>query len=199
MINDVIIIDDVIGTPYQNELERVFLGEMQIPWYLLNDVSLPTHTKEKNAGFVHTVFEETRGGITSNYYNLVLPLVLESIKHIPEFKYQGVYRGRSFLQLPATTTTPNNVHTDISEDQLVVLSYVNDSNGDTIIYNETDKQIPMLPGIDRNDLTEKMRVTPKKGRVVMFNGHHYHCSSSPSIDKRCIINFDLYGEINATR
>jgi hypothetical protein len=38
---------------------------------------------------------------------------------------------------------------------------------------------------------EHKRVTPKRGRAVLFDGSRYHCSSQPTIGYRTIINFDL--------
>jgi hypothetical protein len=35
------------------------------------------------------------------------------------------------------------------------------------------------------------RVSPKKGRVVLFNGNRYHSSSGPTKDVRVIINFNV--------
>ena len=197
MINDVIVIDDVISKAYQKKLHDVFLGEMEINWYLLNDISLPSKgVKKATPGLVHPMYEDSRGGISSPYYNLVLPMILEACEKI-NFTYFNTFRGRSFLQFPIGLG-PNNPHTDMDQDHLVVLYYINDTDGDTIIFEETDKELPRIPGLSIQDLTEKTRVTPKQGRVVLFNGHHYHCSSNPTSDKRCILNFDVYGVINDT-
>ena len=69
----------------------------------------------------------------------------------------------------------------------VILYYVNDSDGDTVIYKEryigTDKP---------QTLTELKRIEPKRGRVVVFDGLHYHSSSNPRKNSyRCVINFDI--------
>ena len=63
-----------------------------------------------------------------------------------------------------------------------MLYYVCDSDGDTIIYNEREKS---------ESYTIKKRVTPKQGRVVLFDGGFYHTAEQPNKDKRCIINYDL--------
>ena len=66
---------------------------------------------------------------------------------------------------------------------------MNDCDGDTIIFNETNKDI--LYGSSNAVVTEHKRVKPKKGRLVMFDGARYHCSSQPTENYRCIINFVL--------
>jgi len=70
---------------------------------------------------------------------------------------------------------------------LVVLYYVNDSDGDTIIYD----QIGQPNNIDKSALKIKQKISPKKGRCVLFNGKWLHNSSSPQNSPRCILNFDV--------
>jgi hypothetical protein len=41
------------------------------------------------------------------------------------------------------------------------------------------------------DLQEKQRVTPKAGRVVLFDGFYWHTSCQPVHNVRCIINYNL--------
>jgi hypothetical protein len=37
------------------------------------------------------------------------------------------------------------------------------------------------------------RITPKKGRIVFFEGSMYHCSSRPATKTRAILNFNFQG------
>ena len=56
--------------------------------------------------------------------------------------------------------------------------YVNDSDGDTVIFNETNKDYSEDFGVMKeNKFTVKQRITPEKGKVVVFPGHYYHASS----------------------
>jgi hypothetical protein len=77
-------------------------------------------------------------------------------------------------------------HVDsVGENFKSLLFYVNDSDGDTIIYNETyddmEKEIP---------LTEKARFTPKAGSAILFNSNLWHVAELPVVnDRRCVINF----------
>jgi hypothetical protein len=74
----------------------------------------------------------------------------------------------------------------------VCLYYVNDSDGDTFIFDKTSDDIKGRRDIfERTKFNVLKRVTPKKGRVVLFNGNRYHSSSGPTKDVRCIINFDI--------
>ena len=44
-----------------------------------------------------------------------------------------------------------------------------------------------------NDIAPKEieRVTPKKGRLVLFDGHHLHAGGYPTNTPRCIVNYNL--------
>ena len=58
---------------------------------------------------------------------------------------------------------------------------MNDSDGDTILFKDDKK-------------TEIKRITPKKGRIVFFDGLIPHCSSPPTKNHRAIVNINFIGE-----
>jgi len=72
---------------------------------------------------------------------------------------------------------------------LVFLYYVCDSDGDTIIYNYRSKDENDIPYFE--DIKELKRVTPKQGRVVVFDGLHWHTAEQPKNNVRCIININI--------
>ena len=72
---------------------------------------------------------------------------------------------------------------------LVVLYYVNDSEAQTIIYEDKFDTVENRPKI--SELKIKQKVTPKQGRVVMFNGLHWHTAEQPEENVRCIINYNV--------
>lgn len=192
MIKDIVVIDDLVNEIYQVEIEQALLAEMGPAWFLLDDVAYPGQAvKHRQPGIVHPMFEENKG-IMSPLYHLAVPLVYEAVTRI-NFKFKNIIRGRSFIQFPTPASNVNHAHIDTNESHLVVLYYVNDADGETVIYNQTADDIPNLPGFDTQQLSVKQRVSPKRGRVVMFNGRHYHSSSTPTTNKRCVINFDISG------
>ena len=40
-------------------------------------------------------------------------------------------------------------------------------------------------------LNIQKKITPKQGRVVLFDGLLYHTAEQPNEDIRCIVNYDL--------
>jgi hypothetical protein len=83
----------------------------------------------------------------------------------------------------------NGVHVDLPIRHVACVYYCDDSEGDTVIYEQTFGSV--VPGSVGNELSEHRRVSPKKNRIVAFDGSRYHCSSQPSRSPRCIVNFDL--------
>ena len=66
--------------------------------------------------------------------------------------------------------------------------YVNDSDGDTLIFNEEEKDIDEK---GNNNLTILERISPKKGRLVLFNGKKIHAGAHPvKCNNRIVINFN---------
>ena len=92
----------------------------------------------------------------------------------------NLYRARTFLQFPTISPKVHPPHKDMTIPHWVCLYYVNDSDGDTIFYD--------------NNKNEIKRVSPKKGRMAFFDGSILHSGSTPQNTHRAIINFDFIGE-----
>lgn len=79
----------------------------------------------------------------------------------------------------------NMAHTDFKEPRKVLLYYVNDSDGDTVLFDQFADQ-------EFSNLTVSQRITPKQGRGVLFDANRYHASSNPAISPfRYAINFNF--------
>jgi len=114
--------------------------------------------------------------------NIINNLVKEFCDNIQEnFNDIVIYRAKSNLLLQNNQITPNPPHIDLVDiKHKVLLYYVNDSDGDTIIYE------------DKSAETVVDRISPKQGRILFFDGNCYHSSSSPTVNnKRIVINIDL--------
>lgn len=86
-----------------------------------------------------------------------------------------------------TKNNYNLAHTDGIEDLLTVIYYLNDSDGDTFVFNEFhDPEKPV------EKLTLKGRVTPKMGNALVIPAKQFHASSNPiNTPSRFVINFLL--------
>ena len=73
-----------------------------------------------------------------------------------------------------------------------VIYYMDDSDGDTVIYNErTLNDYDYNKYLKEDNFTEKVRVTPKKGRAVAFKGDLFHASTTPSKTWRPVVNINI--------
>ena len=123
------------------------------------------------------------GTIDSVFHYLFVSLIDKVCNEIGK-QDVTVIKGRSFLQLPINFKgeRKDSPHVDIEDDHFVMLYYVCDSDGDTIIFNEKEKS---------EKYTIQKRVTPKQGRVVLFDGAFYHTAEQPIDNIRCVVNYDL--------
>ena len=189
MIDKIYVFDDIISKDYQNKIKSILVGETRyndddFPWYYIDDItSAGDYENQKRGAFGHDYvhYEE---GIESDFHFLFIDLIKNSCSKL-NLKEVDVLQGRSFLQLPTNIKKEDvdTPHTDMSVQHFVMLYYVCDSDGDTIIYNEKV--------ISEKGLTVQKKVTPKQGRVVLFNGAYYHTAQQPNHNLRCIVNYDL--------
>ena len=189
MNDEVFVFDDIINLSYQLQIEDILLGERlfnndDFPWYFIPDITYNDGlANQGRCGFAH-YFADEDDGIISEFHPLFLKLIYNSCKKI-NLKEVDVIQARSFLQLPSNISYEevDDPHIDlIDTDHFVMLYYVCDSDGDTIIYNEREKS---------ESYTIKKKVRPKRGRVVLFDGRLYHTAEQPNNHKRCIVNYDL--------
>lgn len=108
------------------------------------------------------------------------------IKH--SITYKEVSRIRSNTTFLCNEKRPSIPHIDSINQHMVLLYYVNDSDGDTVFYEtpyDEDNYDRMIAG---------KSVSPKAGRAVMFDGSVYHSSHYPNFhDLRSVININIIG------
>ena len=110
-----------------------------------------------------------------------LDKALENIGLIPV----EVIRLKANLVSKTNNNRVNEPHIDVEKKHYVLLYYVNDSDGDTLLYEE---MFPSRP----TEFTLKHSVTPKMGKAIIFDGQTYHSSSNPhETDYRCVVNMDF--------
>tara|TARA_Y100000996_G_C22453693_1_gene614944 strand:- start:139 stop:705 length:567 start_codon:yes stop_codon:yes gene_type:complete len=184
--NKIWVFDNIVDYEYQKLVADTLLSN-KFPWFFLQDVtSSPNNPKtQKRSGFGH-VYVDKPEKIVSPFHTTCLPIIEAACIKIG-FKYEKIIQARSFFQLPlkglSSESSPDTTHVDLDFKHLVVLYYVIDSEGDTVIIREDE------------DNGEKFkihkRVTPKMGRCVVFDGRFEHYAYQPYENKRCIINYNL--------
>ena len=193
MKNKILVFDDIIDLEYQERIKNILTGERTFegyffPWYFTKDITRQMdRSSQKRSAFFHGYVvsddDDTMGTIDSPFHYLFVSLIENACNKIDR-KNVDVIKGRSFLQLPINFKgeREDTPHVDIVDDHFVMLYYVCDSDGDTIIYNEQEKS---------NSYTVQKRITPKQGRVVLFDGSYYHTAEQPLNNIRCVVNYDF--------
>jgi hypothetical protein len=188
----IIEIENLLSTDKASEIEQFMLGP-EINWIYnprLSGVSVKQMFDndpmiKDTDGFTHPFVEAC---------NMVSPHV-QIIKDI----IQGLERnyGRNVIAVeraravfvhkdPSFGDYYQVPHTDFTTPHMTMIYYVNDSDGDTVFFEE------MYTGVDINKKTVSKRVTPKKNKCVLFDGLRYHTGSVPSKNNRIIININFY-------
>ncbi len=107
-----------------------------------------------------------------------------AIKHGVPIK--EVLRTKSTVTFPKPDPRPDYAHVDYGTPGYVILIYVVDSDGDTVLYNEK------FAGEKVSELTERLRITPKAGKAVLFDNYIWHAVYNPVNSKfRQIINMNF--------
>jgi len=125
----------------------------------------------------HTFYKDN---INSPYFNFIVNL-------IKDVDYKSVLRIRAnFVGNISNLNKEKHqpIHTDRNEKNCkTLLYYVNDSDGDTIFFD------------DKNKIYKKVK--PKKNRAVLFNSNIKHAGSNPIKSKyRVVINYimEMYND-----
>ena len=184
------IFDDIIDKPLQEEIKSTLLRSSgNFPWFFLDDVtsSVSSDTQLRPA-FFHLFCDNFQDN--SYFYSMTKPIIDNVVDKL-KLKLPSIYQSRTIVQLPLSLKnyTVDNAHIDYSKPHLVILYYVMDSDGDTIVYDKKWKEGTMdaTTEMTKNMLIKK-RITPKQGRVVVFDGHYWHTAEQPKYNNRCIIN-----------
>jgi len=198
-MNDIIEIENVIPLDYQKHLLDLTTG-FNFPWVLNKNIvsgdDCFADQKNNPAGFNHFFYENNKP--TSNFFDIIYPMVMSITSQVKDLPINRLIRARANLTLANHAPEADQFmpHIDSFFPHYVAIYYVNDSDGDTIIFNETndtyDSGDTDINKIKTGPFTIKRRVTPKQGKVLLFPGNYYHTASFCKSSKyRCLINMNL--------
>ena len=188
-MSNILIIDDLIPKQLQDKIENVFLNPEEVNWFFhpTSCGENAPYMKHKNVveapQFCHYMYDEKKG-INSDYFNYVSSLLTILKQEYTDVNFD-IVRIKANLQLQNKLSS-NEKHTaphrDFDFGHHVFLYYMNDSDGDTFLFNE----------LGNGEIEVVERVSPKKGRIVCFNGEWLHASSFPiNSEYRAVLNMDM--------
>ena len=190
------VIDNYLPKEYVNNIEKLFLkpeinNSSEIAWFY-NDY---TASKDKDYidriknnkhffdSFQFTHIFYNMGEKNSSHFDKIVK-ILEDTK----VNWKSIERAKANLTTPLPNSKPGDItvpHQDVRPNDnyyknkkfISIIYYVHDTDGDTVFYDNECKKIIK-------------KVSPKKGRAVIFDSLIYHSYKRPvKSDKRVVINF----------
>lgn len=179
------IIEDVIPKLYQQKIEQVVFSQ-RTTWMYDESTIIHNHPKDTSQ-FVHMICVDDEV-VSSELYNLLLPMIL-TVQEAFNLDFKEYSRIKSNLLIKKSNQPHIHPHhNDVDTDDCIsLLYYVHDTDGDTYFYNK--KFEGSYDYFENGGLEIVKKVSPKRGKVVIFNSNIYHSSSLPTKhEARAVIN-----------
>lgn len=204
--DEILFIENVVPLDFQNEILQRIQGDRHFPWFLLHRIGHPDHFGpgttpqyvDKNitddVGFFHMAFD---GDYYSPYYDFfrtILEFFAEKagirVGQLLRIRLRYTHKGQGHTE---GKYAPPHVDFNTGNPYNTLVYYVNDSDGDTIIFDRIfNPENETYDPVFSEPLPELVRITPKKGSGLFFNGHRFHAGNYPiNNSSRIVINFDF--------
>lgn len=177
--------DDAVTKEMQDEIYSLLLSGT-VDWR--HRFNLSGCEGDKTQGFSHEIFYQ-RSSNCSRYCGAFFD-IFDMFAKTAGVKIDKVLGARAFWQTPMKNVLKQDksfYHVDVHYPHNVLLYYVNTSDGPTTLLKK--KYVDKVPNMPYNVQEEVLtQVDPVKGRLLHFNGLHYHAGGIPEHDHRVIIN-----------
>ena len=198
-----IILDDLIEKELQNQIEDAIFD---CNWTFMMDNTYDYNSllvRMKYRKFLNPFEYNISPSIITNLqtnkkiFKLFNPIIQKTCNHI-NFNLEQISRciaGIQGVQVIRKQNKVCNIHINQETPHLVLLHYVNDADGETILFDKTINDIDDDMYLDeKHEFNVVNKIMPKQGKILLFDGRTYHSASSPTTGIRCIITLDLFGE-----
>lgn len=194
---DIQIYDNILSQEEIENIQKEILGA-SFPWFLSRQSSTVTpdayeedrdHRTAEYLQFTH-IFNNNEGTPNSEYCDIT-DNILKKFIEVSKTKFQKLYKVKANLQTKCSHFSQdsyNTPHVDFDLPHLVLLYYVNDSDGDTFVFSRK-------VGDEKFKLKVEFQLTPKAGRFLLFPGEYYHAGRHPiNNDVRIVLNYNILAE-----
>lgn len=187
--------ENIVPEQVFKKLQSAIFDDVNMPWYYTytayNEAMEHSHLAYS---FFHNVIFD--GQPSSSLAGLVETIFLHAMDKTNQ-KVDKIIRARIGLIMATEKPFIHDPHVDLQIPHKTALLYLNDSDGDTLIYNETFDLNANVSSYDYYKTTLNKNVTvaetssPKANKMIWFNGNVYHSSTTPTITpRRLAINFN---------
>jgi hypothetical protein len=172
------VIDNFLTKSYSDYLSSMVDSPHQ-EWYFQKNIASDITGDVSDYGFNFWVWDNSRGGLTNTRLSQDLFPLLCQIKDLANC--ENILRSRLDMTTYLLQNKRHLIHVDLPHPHITAIYYFIDSDGDTIIYNQkSDYKNTIVTGEDIKKLTIKEKVSPRKNRLVIFDGDYFHTGNSPT-------------------
>jgi len=186
------LIENCLPQDLFNSLVTQVTNWSNVPWFFAQNTALNPEdnitVKPFYGSWAHNSI------LYGNDNSSLAPICRKVIDHILSTSGQKLH-FLSRCRFGLITTTPYEIVHDAHVDFIdfkhkTGLLYLNDSDGDTILYNKFHKEGDEYP-IKCSEQDISLRVSAKANRVYIFDGYQYHSSTAPMKNiYRLVMNFN---------
>jgi len=199
---ELVLVENVFPECSIKMLDSLFHSD-EFPWYYcksigLNEYSIIRSPKHENSvsssGFSHLFCypdADNKLKINSNYWDLIYEMIRVASDKL------GV-DPKKLVRCKANLSTPqpsypegsfSSPHIDSQREHTVALIYLNNSDGDTVIFEEQHK---FPDGKEPETVTIREAIPHKENTALVFDGSIYHSAGLPiNSTKRINLNLDF--------
>jgi hypothetical protein len=193
MIDNIYIFDDIVNIEIQNKLEE-YAFNRNVKWELKKNIT-------GGPGFQKDTFPANVIGEKDIDVNILklIDLIINNVLLKLNKKLLKKYRIKINKTKPYKFDANEEyrlLHVDRLEEHMTIIYYINDSDGDTLIFHdENNKHLNHFAkdnvNLDSENFVLTNTISPQKGRVVVFDGKLWHYGKYPTKGERNIININL--------
>jgi hypothetical protein len=182
----------IVDREYQKKIHS-YLTDIKFDWHFMEDTTVEfTNTPQRSTpSFGNLIYYSQNKD--NPHYDFFKPLIT-ALEEAGNFKIVDLLRVRAGFLLNTKYSLPNmpykynTPHVDYDIDHYTAVYYVNEADGDTVVFHETAPAEKFYP---------LHKSTPEPGKLLLFNGRHYHSSTCPKVHTRRIaITINFTADIN---
>ena len=179
--------DNFLSKTYYVEILNL-LTSHDFSWSYSDNISFPKEhpNADKNNnlqdyGFSQIFWDKGNRRLESEHSSFITPLIYKIMDTV---ECDFILRARADMVTWSKDRYIHPAHSDFSDPNIASVFYVNETDGDTILYNIKPDDAPK-----DKVLKEYKRVSPKPNRLLIFDGSLLHTGSNPTKYKnRILIN-----------
>lgn len=183
---------NVVDKEYQDAIYK-YLTDINFDWHFMEDATaeLANTIQTSTPAFGNLIYYSSHeNNPHAEFFKPLVDAILEqaNLKLVKMLRIRAGFLLNTKYAIPSMPYKHNTPHQDYNLDHYVACYYVNDTDGDTIVFNETTESEKYYP---------MHKCTPQKGKALLFNGLHYHASSCPKMfTKRLVITINFRADKN---